>query len=460
MKRYMQDNAVRLALVAVFAVALLFGWMPPDAGVGGLAAAAVLGEVTMADVKKMLDEQATLFTEFRKQNDTRLEQVEKRGNADPLLAQNVANLEKRLGDLGEVLAKFQAAQARLALTGSGSGNQRIKGEAELGHEKAFQNYLRRGRDDDLRAMQDYATGEKTASVGSDADGGYFVTPDMGGRMVQKIFETSPIREDAAVITISTDALEGVLDNDDSVTCGWVGEQQARPATGTPKTAKWRIPVFEMYAMPETTQQLLDDAAVDVEGWLSGKVTEKMVRTENTAFFTGDGVTKPRGVLTYTTAATGDATRAWGQLEHVATGASGAFGASPAGSDKLIDLLHKMKTAYRTGAKWYMSRATLGAVRQLKTTDGTYVWLPSMLAAQPSTLLGFPVREMEDMPAMAANSLSIMFGNLALGYQIVDRQGFRVLRDPFTNKPYVRFYTTRRVGGDVLHFEAIKFLKFA
>jgi HK97 family phage major capsid protein len=463
MKSYVERNWIRLLSVAVV-VALAVAGVLPEPGLLGAAMAApfLIGdtEPSLKDVLKALETQGQAWEVFKRTNDERLAAIKKDSVDKPLLEASIATINSRMGELGETIAKFQAAQARLALAGTQTGNQRVKSEGEQTHEKAFNTYLRRGDKKSLEAVQDYALGEKTASVGSDADGGFFVTPDLSGRLIQKIFETSPLRQDASLITISTDALEGVLDNDDSVTCGWVGEQAARPATATPKTAKWRIPVFEMYAMPETTQQLLDDAAVDVEAWLQGKVQDKMVRTENTAFFTGDGVTKPRGILTYTTAATADSARAWGTLEHVATGTSGGFGAVANGTDKLVSLVHSMKAAYRGGAKFYMNRATLGQVRTLKDGNSQYLWLPSMSSAQPSSLLGFPVREMEDMPAIGANSLSIAFANMALAYQIVDRQGFRVLRDPFTNKPYVRFYTTRRVGGDVLHFEALKFLKFA
>jgi len=296
------------------------------------------------------------------------------------------------------------------------------------------------------------------SVGSDPDGGYLVTPDTGGSIVTKVYESSPIRQIAAVQLISTDALEGINDLNEA-NAGWVAEQAARTATTSPQVGKWRIPVHEMYAMPEATQQLLDDSMVDIEAWLAGKVADKLARLEATAFVSGNGVGQPRGFLDYTTAATADATRAWGVLEHLATDTSASFGTDPNGSDKLIELVHKLKEAYRNDARWVMNRAVLGATRRLKDTDGGYIWLPSMEAGQPSSLLGYPVTEAEDMPAIAANSLSIAFGNFRLGYQIVDRQGIRSLRDPFTNKPFVRFYTTRRVGGAVQNFEALKLLKF-
>jgi HK97 family phage major capsid protein len=407
----------------------------------------------ISELKHLLEQQGEAWNEFKRLNDERLKTVEgKVGGVDALVETKLGTINTALDSLSKSIVDMGLKVNRLSITGGGSKPEET--EEMKDYKKAFNLYLRKGRTENLIEL-----GEKAMSVGSDPDGGYWVTPDVGGRMIQKIFESSPIRQIASVQTIGTDALEGTNDLEEG-SCGWVAEQGARPATGTAKTAKWRIPVHEMYSMPEATQTLLDDANVNVEMWLADKNSSKMARVEATAFVSGNGVGKPRGFLDYTTVATDDATRAWGQLQHVVTGTSGGFGSDPNGSDKLIDLVHKLKSAYRTSSRFLMSRATVGAVRKLKDTNGSYVWLPSMQAAQPSLLLGYPVTEAEDMPAIAANSLSIAFGNFSEGYQIVDRQGIRTLRDPFTNKPFVRFYSTRRVGGDVLNFEAIKFLKFS
>lgn len=428
------------------------------------------------EAKEAVDSLKKAFHDFRVTNDERIKQIEAKGYADPLLEQQVDKANADIAKLSDELKALTKAHDNVELainrgTNGGKGGDEIKALAEFqqytrgrvhsadsltvegfrAYKKAFASYLRRGDSvpADIRAAM---------SVGSDPDGGFYVTPDTSGTIVQKIFETSPIRQIAAVQTISTDALEGYADTDEQ-SAGWVAETGARSDSTTPQGKKYRIPVFEMYSQPSATQQLLDDASIDIEAWLAGKVADKLARLENTAFVSGNGVTQPRGFLDYTTAATADSARSWGTLEHVATGTSGGFGTDPNGSDKLIDLMHKLKSAYRNGAVWVMNRATLGAARKLKA-NGEYIWLPSMTAGQNSQLLGFQVVEAEDMPAIAANSLSIAFGNFKVGYQIVDRQGIRTLRDPFTNKPYVRFYTTRRVGGDVLNFEAIKFLKFA
>lgn len=408
----------------------------------------------LSEIKRLLDAQAQAFEDFKKANDVRIKEVETKGQASGDSLAKIAKIEGDLNKAADGLMEVQAKLNRQALSGS---KDKPKSEDEVEHERVFNTYLRKGRGKDVvEKLIDLE--QKTMQVSSDPDGGFFVTSDLSGRIVQKVFETSPMRSVAAQQTISTDALEGVIDNNEAG-FGWVAETGARPATGTPQVGKWRIPVHEMYAMPEATQQLLDDASVNVEAWLSAKVSDKFMRAENNAFIVGNGVGKPRGFLDLTTAATADDTRAWGVLEHVVTGTSGGFGADPNGSDKLIDLVHRLKSFYRTGAVWMMSRATLGAVRKLKA-NAEYIWLPSMTAAQNSQLLGYPVVEAEDMPAVGANSLSIAFGNFGIGYQVVDRQGIRLLRDPFTNKPYIRMYTTRRVGGDVLNSEAIKLLKFS
>lgn len=441
--------------------------------------------MTLEEVKALIEKQGKAFEEFKTANDTKLAEIEKKGAATPETEAKVAAINKVLDQLGTDLKnvgtkldKVETLAARpRGEVGTGNADADAKAlkafnlslkahAANVGrvatdisaddyatYRKAFDRFLRKGSpemfpEDERKAM----------SVGSDPDGGYLVTADMSGQIVTKVYESSPIRQIASVQPISTDALEGLADLAEA-NAGWVSETGARAATTSPTLGKWRIPAEEMYAMPEVTQKLLDDAAIDVESWLAGKVADKLARLEATAFVTGNGVGKPRGFASYTTAATADASRAWGVLEHVATGSNGSFGTAPNGSDKLIDLVHKLKAAYRQGATFVMNRATLGAARQLKA-NGEYIWLPSLDAGQPSQLLGYPIAEAEDMATYTTtDALAIAFGNFKLGYQIVDRMGVRVLRDPFTNKPYVRFYTTRRVGGDVLHFEAIKFLKF-
>jgi len=269
-----------------------------------------------------------------------------------------------------------------------------------------------------------------------------------------VFETSPMRAYASIQVISTDALEGLFDLEEA-SSGWVGETDARSETGTPQLGKWRIPVHELYAKPKATQKILDDAEINLETWLAQKVAEKFARDEAAAFVAGNGVNKPRGFLSYA-----DGTTLPGTIERINTGANGAFASAPSGGDALIDALYGLKAQYRANATWFMNRATTKLARKLKDSDGAYLWSPGIAAGQPATLLGYPVAAFEDMPDPATGSLSIAVGDMRSAYQIVDRVGIRTLRDPYSAKPYVEFYTTKRVGGDVVNFEAIKLIEFS
>lgn len=315
--------------------------------------------------------------------------------------------------------------------------------------KAFGAYLRKG---------EVAPELKAMSVGSDPDGGYSVVSALSVEITKRIFEMSPVRQVARVVTVDKDAFEELVDKDDAA-ASWVGETGDRPETATPQIAKMRIPAFEIYSMPKATQQLLEDSSLDIGEWLIDKVTSKFARAEAAGFIVGNGVTQPRGFLTYPANTTDDTTRAWGTMQYVPSGAAGAFAASnPA--DALIDVIYKLKTDYRPRAAWLMNRDTARRIRQFKDAQGQYIWQPGATAGQPDNLLGFPVRLAEDMPAIAANSFGVAFGDFSAGYTIVDRVGVSVLRDPFTAKPHVLFYTRMRVGGDVNNFEAIKLMKFA
>lgn len=361
------------------------------------------------------------------------------------------NLETSGGDHAELDAKAAAWAAMNAKRNDKPAPTDFKHEQMIEYKKAFRNFLRK---DDRGLSGDEL---KALSVGRDPDGGYLVSPDESGRMVNRIYETSPVRQYANIQVISTDALEGMFDLDEAST-GWVNETEARSETNTPQLDKWRIPVHEQYAKPQITQKLVDDAAIDPEAWLAMKVADKMSRTENAAFASGDGIGKPRGFLTYpdwTTAGTPELNA----IERFDSGVDGGFAAAPNGGDVLLDALYGLKQQYRNNAVWFMNRLTTKEVRKLKDSDGSMIWQPGLQAGQPSSLLGYSVAAFEDMPDLATDSLSIMVGDLNAAYQIVDRQGIRVLVDPYSNKPYIQYYTTKRVGGDVIDFEAIKLIEF-
>lgn len=407
------------------------------------------------ELKKMLGEVNTAFAEYKKANDERLKAIETKGHADPLQVEKVAKLEAAIATKdAEYKAKLEAIEVAMKRTQTEPENKGGNSSQESKAQKdAFLKLVRKG-DARLSEME-----LKTLQVSDDSQGGFLVPTDTSGRIIQKIFDTSPMRQYASIATISTDALEGAVDVDECE-AGYVGEMQARATTGNPTIGKWSIPVHELYAKPRTTQKVLDDAAFDLEGWLVKKIGEKLGRLENREFVNGS--TKIRGFLSYDVVTTlaGDDYTAKRKIQYTKTGAAGAFAAAPNGGDVLIDMQQMLKDQYRARAAWAMNRFAVGEARKLKDSQGRYLWAPGIEVGKPSTLLGLPIAEFNDMPAIAANSLSIALADWAEAYQIVDRQGITILRNPYVEEGFVRFYTRKRTGADVLNFEAIKLLKFA
>jgi len=307
--------------------------------------------------------------------------------------------------------------------------------------QAFDSWVRKGVEPNKAEFKDLFSS-------SDPDGGYLVPAEMSDEIVKFAFETSPLRPLCSVQQISSSKLE-LLEDLDQVESGWVGERQARPKTDTAQLKKLIIDAHELYAKPIATQSILDDAAVNVEAWLAEKIAEKFGRDENAAFVSGDGNGKPKGFLSYA-----DGT-GYGQIQQLETAASNAIG-----FDDIIGLQGNLKQVYRMNGTFGMARAIFTAVRKLKSTvDGQYLWQPSLQAGQPELLLGRPVVELNDMPGgLADNDLAVVFADFRAGYQIVDRIGIRLLRDPYSSKPNVEFYTTKRVGGAVKNHDAMKLLK--
>lgn len=313
---------------------------------------------------------------------------------------------------------------------------------------AFEGFLRAGSGGvEMKAM----------SGASDAAGGYAVPEEIDARIDATLKAVSPIRAIANVVKVGSSGYRKLVASG-GIASGWAAETAARTETATPVFNEVAPPSGDLYANPAASQAMLDDAAFDVEEWLAQEIAREFAAAEGSAFVNGNGTDKPRGFLATATAATGDATRAFGTLQYIASGAAGAFAANP--EEKLIDLVQSLRTPYRQGASWVMNSATLARIRKFKTTDGAFLWAPSLAVGQPATLLGYPVVEAEDMPDIAANALSIAFGNFKAGYLIAERGETQVLRDPYSNKPFVHFYATKRVGGMVSNSEAIKLLKFA
>lgn len=387
-------------------------------------------------IEKKMEELGKAVHDMREENEKRLSEIEKKGYSLSETQSALEKANKTIDLLQDEVKKIHTAMNRPGTLSSGSETQEL---AE--YKAAFRSYIKTGTEGNLKALQ-----TKALSVGSDPDGGYLVLPQMSDEIVKKIFETSPVRQVASVQAISTDALEIIQDLDEA-DASWVGEVSARAETDTPQLKKIVIPAHEMYAKPKASQKILDDAFLNVEAWLAEKVADKFSRTEASAFVSGDGVNKPRGFLSYA-AGTG-----FEQIEQVVTG-----DADDVTADGLIAVVTALKAFYKPGAAFMMKRATLGEIRKLKDLEGQYLWQPALSAGNPDLILGYPVYEADDMPAEAANALAVAFGNFRAGYQIVDRFGIRTLRDPYSSKPYVEFYTTKRVGGGVKNFEAIKLLK--
>lgn len=378
----------------------------------------------------------------RKEYDKLIEEKAK-GVVDPIRADVLKKLEDRYDELAAKMAK-PASQSE----------DEVKADKDrIAH--LYGEFMRKG--EAFRMPADAPEAFKSIIANSDPQGGYLMPDPTVGRIVSKVYETSPMRQLATVQVLNGDVLEGLIDNDEADS-GWVSEQGTRTETGTPELGKYRIDAHEQYAKARISQKALDDMA-NVEGWLVGKVSSKFARAENSAYITGDGKGKPRGITQYATAATSDATRAWGTVEHLVTAVNGDFPATNPG-DLLIDVIYSLKDAYRAGARWLAPKSVYRKVRKFKVSaDAPYLWEPAFGAAQPARILGYPIVEAEDMPALATDSLSMAFGNFSEAYTIVDRLGMRMIRDIYSAKPMVEFYAVKRTGGGIVNFEALKFVKF-
>ncbi len=396
------------------------------------------------EIKKQVEALGSAWSEFKATNDARLKEIEKKGSADVL---HTAVLEKISPAMDEMKAKLdliEKAANRPGAGGEGEDEKKKAGEAE--YKKCFLNYLRKGVDAGLSELE-----AKTMSVGSDPDGGYLVTPQMSAQIITVQNETSPLRQLATVETISSDSLDIMIDRDTTTSGGWTGEQSSRSSSTTPTIGKRNIPAHEMYAQQPITQKLLDDAGINLEAWIAGKIGERFALDEATAFISGTGVSKPRGILGYSPASS----FTWGNPLYVASGTSAVFTA-----DGLMGTVYGLKERYSTNASWLMRRASEGEVRKLKDGNGQYMWAPGLAAGKPNTLLGHAVYQAADMEAIGASAYSAALGDWKAAYTIVDRIGFRLLRDNLTAKPTVLFYATKRVGGDVTNFEAFVLNKLA
>ena len=353
-----------------------------------------------------------------------------------------AALGELRGDVEEVksrLDKVSRAAARPALSGAANSSPELKSFVD--------GYLRQGRETELKAVSGVVA----------ADGGFAVPREIDALIAAQLKTISPIRAIAQVVQVGTAGYRKLVTSSGTAS-GWVSEFATRPETTTPKFNEIVPPTGELYANPAASQAMIDDAAFDLEGWLASEIATEFARAEGAAFVNGTGINQPRGFLQAPTAAIADATRAFGTLQFIASGNASGFDTAP--ELKLIDLVHSLKAGHRQGASFVMNSKTVAAVRKFKAADGSFLWQQGVLEGQPSRLLGYPVVEAEDMPDIVANAFPIAFGNFKNGYLIAERRTTTILRDPFTNKPFVNFYATKRVGGQVLDSDAIKLLKIS
>ncbi|KPG00386.1 capsid protein [Rhodopseudomonas sp. AAP120] len=399
-----------------------------------------------ASERDMHDELLRTHDEFKAANDERLAALERR-RGDVLLEEKVDRISDAIDLRLKRIEDYALKQARPQLDGRRADY--FAGGRE--HKSAFETYVRSGDAAPLRQIE-----TKALSIGSNPDGGYLVPVELEHAIASRLAAISPIRAIASVREISGSVYKKPFMTAGPAT-GWVGETDARTQTTSPTLDALSFPAMELYAMPAATATLLDDSAVNIDEWIASEVELTFAVQEGAAFVHGDGVNKPKGFLASPVVANGS--WSWGNLGYVATGAAGAFPEDDP-SDVLVDLIYALKAGYRQNGAFVMNRKTQAAIRKFKDSTGSYLWQPPAQAGGRASLMTFPLVEAEDMPDIAPNSLSVAFGDFLRGYLVVDRQGVRVLRDPYSAKPYVLFYTTKRVGGGVQDFDAIKLLKFA
>ncbi|WP_416878654.1 phage major capsid protein [Litorimonas sp.] len=391
------------------------------------------------ETKHLKADFAKTFEAFKSANDERLAALESK-SSDGVLDEKVSRLNAALDAQSKQIDNLSMSLST-PLQGGRNNNEA---------KSAWSSFIRTG---DAQAL---ASLEGKSLSSTDGEGGYIAPPETESRIDRALTESSPFRSIASVRRIGAGLFKKPVSSSGAAS-GWAGETDARIETQAPQLELLDFPAGELYAMPAATQALLDDGVADVDQWLADEVRDVFGAQETAAFVSGDGVNKPRGLLDYVQAPNG--TQSFGELGTVSTGTAGAFEAgSPV--DALLDLIYAGKSRYRAGSSFVMNRRTVNEIRKFKDADGNYIWQPAAEAGQPSTLLGYPLVEAEDMPDISSGNAAIAFGDFRRGYLIVDRQGVRVLRDPYSAKPYVLFYTTKRVGGGVQDFDAIKLLKAA
>lgn len=402
----------------------------------------------MKEIKDTIYALGKAFEAFKSENDARLKEIEEKGGADPLLTEKVEKINAEISQLAEMKRQLEALETVAGRGAFGGGTSELD-QAKAEYSKAFEGWFRKGIEGNLSELAVQAS----ASTLDDTAGGFTVPEEMAATIDRIAGVSSAMRRLASVITIGTDTYKKLV-NQGGASSGWVGEKETRAETDSPTLKEIAINTKEIYAMPAATQKLLDDSSVDIAAWLGNEVAIEFAEEEGAAFIKGDGVSKPKGLEAYDTVA--NASYAWGKIGYIAVERLRPLPIA----DKLFDLQHALKPIYRNGASFLMNDNTLLHIRKFKDGEGNYLWRPGLLEGQPDTLLGKPVEIDDNVADIGAGAYPIYFANFKRAYLIVDRFGIRVLRDPYSSKPYILFYTTKRVGGGIVMYEAIKALKVA
>lgn len=402
----------------------------------------------LSEIKKLIDEQNYAWTEFKEANDSRLEAIEAKGYAPAETVEKVDKINEALNGFGRDLDALAKKMNRP--TGPDGSSEMTQDQLE--HKEAFAKYLRTGIDTGLRDLEG-----KALISNSDPDGGYIVTDELDNEVSRIADTVSAMRSVANVRTIGN-SLYAKIVKTRGISGGWLEENGTSSESTEQQFSRIEIKPEKVYAEPWVTNEMLEDSFYNLEGDIMMEAGITFAETEGAAFITGNGVGRPRGIATYTTVA--NASYTWGSVGYIASGKAGAF-TSVAPSDALVDLQHGLKQQYRPGAKFMMNDATLGTVRQMKDASmGYYLWQPDSTAGFQGSILGSDVVVDDNMADVAANSLSIAYGNFQRGYTIVDRRGVAVIRDNVTKKGVTKYHISKRVGGGITNFEAIKLMKFA
>ena len=388
------------------------------------------------DVRDLIQDLAKAFADFKSEHSQQLEDVRK-GNHDAIQALKVDRISSEVDRIQAAIDEVNVRMAAVQMGGATTGSDGLR---DPEYSAAFEAHVRKG------AVQ------AALNKGDDEEGGYLTPVEWDRTITDRLVEFSPMRRLAQVQRVSK-AGYSKLFNMGGTSSGWVGETDPRPQTNTNPFKPLTFGHGEIYANPAATQQILDDSEINLEAWLSDEVQTEFARQEGIGFSSGDGNNKPFGILTYVEGNANAAKHPFGAIAQVSSGAANAITA-----DAIIDIVYDLPSAFTGNARFTMNRRSLRDIRKLKDGQGNYLWQPSLVAGQPSTLAGFPVTEFADMPDIAANSIPMLFGDFRRTYLVIDRIGVRVLRDPFTNKPYVMFYTTKRVGGGVQNPEPMRAMR--